>query len=129
MTVLLDTHALYWWAAEPERLSPRAARAIESAGDLAVAAITWWELAWLVRRGRVGVGAPVRTLIANLARDVQTAPLTPSIAAAAAELGDAFPSDPGDRLIYATAVEHGWQLISKDAQLRALDPEGTTVVW
>ena len=129
MTVLLDTHALYWWAAEPARLSLRAAGVIESAGDLAVAAITWWELAWLVRRGRIGAGVPARTLIANLARDVQTVPLTPSIAASAAALGDAFSNDPGDRLIYATAVEHGWQLISRDARFHAHDAEGKTVIW
>jgi PIN domain nuclease of toxin-antitoxin system len=126
---LLDTHALLWWASEPERLSPGAKRLIESADELAVAAITWWELAWLVRRGRIGVGAPVRTVITGLAREVRTVGLTPSIAAAAAELGDAFPSDPGDRLIYATAVEHGWLLISKDRQLRDLDPDGSVVVW
>lgn len=124
MTVLLDTHVLLWWAAEPDRLSPTARRALESADELAVAAITWWELAWLVRRGRVGVGVPVRTLFAGMARDVRTAALTPSISVTAAELADDFPGDPADRLIYATAIEHGWRLVSEDRRLRDHDREG-----
>jgi PIN domain nuclease of toxin-antitoxin system len=129
MTVLLDTHVLLWWAAESDRLSPAALDVLGSADELAVAAITWWELAWLVRRGRVGVGVPARTLFAGLARDVRTVALTPSIAATAAELGDDFPRDPADRLIYATAIEHGWRLVSKDRRLQDHDPEGIVVAW
>ena len=129
MTVLLDTHALHWWATEPDRLSAAARRVLQDADELAVAAITWWELAWLVRRGRIGVGVPARTLITGLARDVRTVALTPSIAATAAELAGAFPNDPGDRLIYATAIEHGWRLVTKDRRLRDHDREGAIVVW
>jgi PIN domain nuclease of toxin-antitoxin system len=129
VTVLLDTHVLHWWATEPDRLSPTARRAIQDAEELAVAAITWWELAWLVRRGRIGVSVPARTLITKLARDVRTVALTTSIAATAAEIAGAFPDDPGDRLIYATAIEHGWRLVTKDRRLRDHDPEGRVVVW
>ena len=129
MTVLLDTHVLHWWAAEPDRLSPAARRTLQEADELAVAAITWWELAWLVRRGRIGTGVPVRTLITRLARDVRTVGLTPSIAATAAEIAGDFPNDPGDRLIYATAIEHGWSLVTKDRRLRDHGREGTLVIW
>jgi len=129
MTVLLDTHVLHWWASEPDRLSPAARRALEDADELAVSAITWWELAWLVRRGRIGAGVPARTLITRLAREVRTVGLTPSIAATAAEIAGDFPSDPGDRLIYATAIEQGWRLVTKDRRLRNHDPEGAVVVW
>lgn len=129
MTVLLDTHVLHWWATEPDRLSPTARRVLQDADELAVAAISWWELAWLVRRGRIGVAVPTRTLITSLAREVRTVGLTPSIAATAAEIAGAFPDDPGDRLIYATAIEHGWRLLTKDTRLRDHDREGTIVVW
>jgi PIN domain nuclease of toxin-antitoxin system len=129
MTLLLDTHALFWWATEPDRLGAPSRRAIEAADELAVAAYTWWELAWMARSGRIGHSIPPRALIAALARDVRTVPLTPAIATAAAELPDAFPKDPGDRLIYATAVEHGWPLVSKDGRLHAFDAEGAVVIW
>lgn len=36
----------------------------------------------------------------------------------AVALPDSFPGDPADRLIYATAVEHGLRLVTKDAQMR-----------
>ncbi len=42
--VLLDTHVVHWWSAEPQQLSPTAAQALVEADELAVAAITWYEL-------------------------------------------------------------------------------------
>jgi PIN domain nuclease of toxin-antitoxin system len=48
-TVLLDAHAVHWWSSEPERLSAVAAKAIVDADELAVAAVSWFELAWLVQ--------------------------------------------------------------------------------
>ena len=128
-SVLLDTHALYWWASEPHMLGPDALRALSSADDPAVAAITWWELAWLMRRGRVKAARPMQAIIASLAGDVRTIALTPAIATRAAELPDPFPRDPMDRLIYATAVEHGLRLVTKDGRLHAFDREGAVVVW
>ncbi len=49
-TVLLDTHVVQWWSAEPERLSATAAKTLAGADRLAVAAISWFELAWLAAR-------------------------------------------------------------------------------
>lgn len=129
MTVLLDTHALVWWTSDPDRLSPVANQAIEEADEVAVAAVTWWELAWLVKRERLVPVIPVRAWIADLAREVRTLPLTPSIALSAAAIPAPFPRDPADRLIYATAIEHGWRLVTKDRRLRDHDREGAVVVW
>ena len=33
--VLVDTHVLHWWSAEPERMSSAAARALDDADELA----------------------------------------------------------------------------------------------
>lgn len=117
-TLLVDTHALQWWSAEPDRLGTAALEALEEAGEVAVAAITWYELAWLARYGRISVSLPIDTWLADLARQVRTAALSPAIAATAAALPPSFPSDPADRLIYATAIEHGWHLVTKDSRLR-----------
>lgn len=116
--LLVDTHVLHWWSAEPERLSTPAVAALEDAEELAVAAITWYELGWLAVRGRISVGLPVGTWLGQLASSVRTAALTPAIAATAVGLPHTFPGDPADRLIYATAVEHGWRLVTKDDRLR-----------
>lgn len=129
MTVLLDTHALLWWSTQDPALSAAARRELTKADELAVAAITWYELAWLTTTGRISTGVPPGPLLTQLARCVRTAPLTPTIATTAAALGTGFPGDPIDRLIYATAIEHGWRLVSKDQRMRAHDSAGRVVVW
>jgi PIN domain nuclease of toxin-antitoxin system len=129
VSVLLDTHTLLWWAADPGRLSPAASRAIDSADELAVAAVSWWELAWLATHDRITPRAPIQSWLSDLSRDVRTMPLTPSVALTAARLPASFPRDPVDRLIYATALEHGWRLVSKDQRFHDHDPNGVVVVW
>ena len=59
-TVVLDSHVIHWWSAEPERISADATRAIGEADELAVADISWFELAWLARHERIVVAIPNR---------------------------------------------------------------------
>lgn len=127
--LLLDTHALHWWSAEPERLSASATRAVEQADEIAVAGITWYELAWLAEHERIDVAVPVLTWLQELATDVRTLALTPAVAATAAALPSSFPGDPADRLIYATAVQHGCRLVTKDRLLRAHRHPRRVTLW
>jgi PIN domain nuclease of toxin-antitoxin system len=53
----------------------------------------------------------------------------PRFAAAAVALPPSFPRDPADRMIYGTAREHGWRLVTKDGRRRAHDPEHSVAVW
>lgn len=129
MTVLLDTHTVFWWATEPERLSERAAEAISTAEELAVASVTWYELAWLVQHGRIAVSQPLRPWLRDVATDMRTVPTTPEIAATAVGLPGSFPGDPADRVIYATAIELGWDLITRDARLRRYRHDRPIAVW
>lgn len=128
-TLLLDTHVVHWWSSEPGRLSGAARRALEGADELAVAAISWYELAWLAEKGRVAATLPVRAWLAELSGYVRTTPLTPAIAATAAALPEAFPPDPADRLIYATAIENGWRLVTKDRRLREHPHPRPLALW
>lgn len=89
--LLLDTHIVQWWSAEPERLSRAAAAALEQADELVVAAISWFELAWLARHDRILVSIPIRSWLEQLAQDVRTASLTPAIADSASSLPASFP--------------------------------------
>ena len=106
-TVVVDSHVVHWWSAEPERISPAAARAISRADELAVADITWFELAWLASHARIMLTIPTGACLRQLAAQVRTIPVTPAIAETAVNLPPSFPGDPADRLIFATAIEHG----------------------
>lgn len=128
-TILLDTHVVHWWSAEPQRLSAAATRALERADELAVAGISWFELAWLARRERIALAIPVRSWLEGLSARVRTVGITPAIADAAVSLPSSFPGDPADRLIFATALEGGWRLVSKDRRIRDARHPGPGVVW
>jgi PIN domain nuclease of toxin-antitoxin system len=128
-TVLLDTHALYWWSAESSRLSAVAAQIITDADELAVAAISWFELAWMAQNNRIAVPLPLNAWLDDLALQVRTFAITPSIAAAAVALPISFPADPMDRLIYATAVEHGIQLVTRDERILEYPPARGIAIW
>ena len=127
--VLLDTHVVQWWSAEPERISRAATKAISEADELAVAAISWFELAWLARHERIVVTIPLRSWLEQLSEQVRTVGITPAIADTAVSLPSAFPGDPADRLIFATAVEHGVKLVTKDRRLRVHPLAPSLIVW
>jgi PIN domain nuclease of toxin-antitoxin system len=125
----MDSHVLHWWASEPERLSPAATEALTAADELAVASISWFELAWLARHERIVVSVPILAWLDQLAAQVRTAGTTPAVAATAVSLPASFPGDPADRLIYATAIEFGWPLITKDERLRRHRYPRRITVW
>jgi PIN domain nuclease of toxin-antitoxin system len=127
--VLLDSHVVQWWSAEPERLSRAATEALAGADQLAVSAISWFELAWLATHERIIVTIPVRSWLEQLADGLQTLGVTPAIAATAVSLPSSFPGDPADRLVYATAVEHGCLLVTKDHRLRRHRHPRPVTVW
>ena len=127
--ILLDTHVVHWWSAEPKRVSARARKALESADELVIAAISWYELAWLARHDRIVVSVPIRSWLEGLAAQLRTIGMTPAIAEAAVSLPSSFPRDPADRLIYATAVEHGLDLVTKDQKIRDNDAPRSITIW
>lgn len=128
-SVVLDSHVVHWWSSEPTRVSAAAADAITGADELAVADISWFELAWLARHERITLSVPVEAWLRGLAGQVQTISITPSIARRAVELSSSFPGDPADRLIYATAVELGWKLVTKDRRMREHRHPHPVVIW
>ena len=127
--ILLDTHVVHWWSAEPKRVSAPARKALEEADELVVAAISWYELAWLARNERIAVSVPIRSWLQGLAAQLRTIGMTPAIADTAVALPSSFPGDPADRLIYATAVEHGIGLVTKDRAIRDHDHPRSLAIW
>ncbi|MFN2447387.1 MAG: type II toxin-antitoxin system VapC family toxin [Vicinamibacterales bacterium] len=123
MTVpLLDTHAWIWWI-EGDRRLPRRVR--DTLDQLApnerpyLSAISLWEVAMLVERGRVvfSVSLPEWLGAAAHSRSVRIVPISMDIAAHTAILPATFHRDPADRLIVATSRVLGLPLLTRDARI------------
>lgn len=127
--IVLDTHAWIWWRAAPGRLSDTAAHAIEQSDRLGLSSISIWELGTLVRRGRISLDREIAAWVRQAVGGPRLSVLAPgpAVALAAALLDDAFPGDPADRLIYATARDAGARLLTRDDRIARFDP--ARVVW
>lgn len=120
--ILLDTHTVIWMASDPGKLSPAASRTIQRAhreGGLAIAAVSLWELAWLMSNRRVGIAGTVEAFVEEIAGRFAVRPITPKIAVIATQLPKDYPKDPFDQLIGATAICEGLTLVTKDKEIRA----------
>ena len=129
--VVADTHAWLWWLAGDAALSRPARSALDDAfGDarLGVSAISVWEAAMLVKKGRLHLAVALDEIVARCESlpGLRFLPITPRIALASVAL-EPLHADPADRLIVATALAYQATLVTKDARLRGA--LGLATVW
>ncbi len=125
---LLDTCAFLWLAQQPAMVSPRAAAAIDDAGnELFVSDVSIWEITLKHSAGRLPLpGAPRRWIPAKLSyHQLQSLRLDHAALYRSGELPRVHP-DPFDRLLAAQAIEAGMTLLSPDTPLSLL---GAARVW
>ena len=127
MKLLLDTHTWFWAASRPESLSESARAAIaDPTNELALSAITVWELLVLARKGRIDLGADRHAWVRKHIVDSPIPKTFLALTAAIAARSEALPGydnpDPADRFLAATALEHDHVLVTADRSLREYAP-------
>jgi len=124
VSVLLDTHALLWLSFAPERLGKASRRLIERARaeqTLAVSAVSFWETALLVNKGRVQLNdSTLAWRQAVLGLGIREVPLDGFLAIEAVSLMP-FHGDPADRFIVATAADEEATLVTADERILGWD--------
>lgn len=122
--IVVDTHALVWWASGDTLLSRRAKTAIErelDGGRIIVSTITAWEIAMLVERERLVLSMDVERWLATVTQidAVQWMPVDVDVALKSVALPGEFHKDPADRMIVATARRLAAPVVTKDEKIRA----------
>ena len=117
MRYLLDTCALIWLGMGGGDVSANARRRIASASALHYSSISVWEIARLMKEGKVVIPNDADGFLADLKEqyDIATIPPTDDIMIHAAQLPD-FHKDPADRIIIATALAYDLTIVTGDGK-------------
>ncbi|MGE8655844.1 type II toxin-antitoxin system VapC family toxin [Achromobacter xylosoxidans] len=130
--IVLDTHALVWWAAGDSQLSRAAREAIEAEaqdGEILVSAISAWEVAMLAKAGRLALTIDAAAWLDTVAEvpAIRFVPVDVRISVQSVDLPGEFHKDPADRIIVATARHHSVPLVSADLKIR--DYPHVQTIW
>lgn len=130
--IVLDTHTLLWWLGGGT-LGKQASAAIRKEsgedGEIVVSAISAWEIALLVRRGKIGLSMDVSDWVEKVGQidAVRFMPVDNSIAIKSIDLPGEFHNDPADRVIVATARALSAPLVTNDRLIRQY--EYVRTIW
>lgn len=128
--VVLDTHALLWWALDPDRLSQVAVDVVaqvEREGGFA-SAISILELGVKVQRGKLELGLSIE----RFAHRIETQSPVELLAVDSTTWLRALAldwdhRDPADRVIVATALLRGVPVLTRDDAIRSFN--GIETIW
>ena len=120
--ILIDTHIVLWLALEPERISKRVRAVIDEArgngAGLAISAMTLLEIATLFGKRRFHLAVSLESFLDELERRFVVLPINARTCARMLSLPAAYPKDPVDRVIGATALVEGMSLVTADREIR-----------
>lgn len=118
--IVLDTHIWVWWLNDKDRyLSTQQIDTIEQAERVAVSVVSCFEVAQIVKKGRLLLPLPVNAWLQEALQPagVELLPLSVTIACRAVDLTPVH-KDPFDRLIIATVLDYFSQLMSIDSNFK-----------
>lgn len=115
--LLLDTCAVLWLAQGAE-ITP-ASRAAVANRSLNVSPISAWEIANLVRKGRIAATLPVANWFHQCIEKMSARlpPLSVEILTGSCSLPGSPPEDPADRIIIATARQADMTVVTRDRKI------------
>jgi PIN domain nuclease of toxin-antitoxin system len=120
--ILVDTHVVVWLAFDQDQISRKARSAIDNArrnGDgLAISDITLLELATLASKGRIQLDISLESFLQEVEARFVVLPISGRACVRAIGLPAAYPKDPADRIIGATALVEGLSLLTADREIR-----------
>ena len=73
----------------------------------------------LASSGKVPIAGPLRAFLLAIEDHCTVFPVTPSIAERSVQFSTRYPKDPADRIIGATALTNGLELVTIDRAIRA----------
>jgi PIN domain nuclease of toxin-antitoxin system len=121
---ILDTHILVWWLRnQTDLLTKPQLHALAETERLrepaALSAMSLWELAMMIDRKQLVVTTSLNAWLEELENHplLTILPLTARIAAESVQLVG-FHRDPADRIIVASARQHGLNLLTADHRIR-----------
>ena len=120
--IVLDTHVLVWWVSNPEKLSKKAQKSVESnlkKGHILVSSISVWEIYMLVKKSRLKLTIDVNTWLEKLEQSgiIQFVPVDNKIAADSVNLPACLFGDPADRIIISTARQFAAAVLTADKKI------------
>ena len=124
--IIVDTHAWIWMRSDPGQLPTSVWARLDRSNGIGVSAMSCWEVATLVRRGRIELDRDVESWIVQALTAeprINAIPVSVDMASRAGALEVGFPGDPVDRIIYSTATLLNCPLITKDDRMRAFAPD------
>lgn len=117
--IVIDTHVAVWMTTGTpfgKRSMAIVKRALAD-GELAVSAITFWEIAILLARRRLrALKSATEQRAKVLNAGIRELPLSGELCILAGEI-ESLLADPADRLIAATAIAHDATLVTADERL------------
>jgi PIN domain nuclease of toxin-antitoxin system len=127
MTILLDSHAFFWWVTDNEKLSALAKQTIQDEQQVYVSAVVAWEIATKARLGKWPDAELIVSGFFDLLAHYGFSGL--SVSLEHGHLAGSLPGahrDPFDRMLAAQAQIENVPLVTGDPVFRAF---GTRVLW